>query len=153
MPADFTGTYIFHCHVLQHEDMGMMAAISVSAPDASGQCSSCMGYDCSVASSARSSDELPVAVAAPVTSSAAAQQSGGGSISNALVLPATAGVVAAVGGLLVLALVVRRAGVRSRARPSESLASAAAATPTFLSLSPDAVSAGGLVLTPIVSSV
>ncbi|MDO8605550.1 MAG: multicopper oxidase domain-containing protein [Phaeospirillum sp.] len=30
--ADFTGTFVFHCHNLQHEDLGMMQAIQVVAP-------------------------------------------------------------------------------------------------------------------------
>ncbi|WP_207459092.1 multicopper oxidase domain-containing protein [Azospirillum sp. SYSU D00513] len=28
--ADFRGTFVFHCHTLQHEDMGMMQAITVT---------------------------------------------------------------------------------------------------------------------------
>src|SRR4029079_2722737 len=28
--ADFSGTYVFHCHVLEHEDHAMMAQFSVS---------------------------------------------------------------------------------------------------------------------------
>jgi FtsP/CotA-like multicopper oxidase with cupredoxin domain len=27
---DYTGQFVFHCHTLQHEDMGMMQAIKVT---------------------------------------------------------------------------------------------------------------------------
>ncbi|MDQ3874704.1 MAG: multicopper oxidase domain-containing protein [Actinomycetota bacterium] len=26
---DFTGKYVFHCHILAHEDNGMMAVVNV----------------------------------------------------------------------------------------------------------------------------
>ena len=28
-PTDFTGKFVFHCHVLGHEDNGMMAVVQV----------------------------------------------------------------------------------------------------------------------------
>jgi suppressor of ftsI len=27
--ADFTGRFVFHCHILNHEDAGMMAVVEV----------------------------------------------------------------------------------------------------------------------------
>ena len=27
---DYTGQYVFHCHILAHEDNGMMAVVNVS---------------------------------------------------------------------------------------------------------------------------
>jgi len=29
--TDFTGWFVYHCHILQHEDLGMMATIQVRA--------------------------------------------------------------------------------------------------------------------------
>ena len=29
---DFTGKYVYHCHILDHEDMGMMGVVEVVAP-------------------------------------------------------------------------------------------------------------------------
>ncbi len=29
---DFTGWFVFHCHILQHEDGGMMATVQVVGP-------------------------------------------------------------------------------------------------------------------------
>ena len=26
---DFTGKYVYHCHILEHEDMGMMGIVEV----------------------------------------------------------------------------------------------------------------------------
>ena len=31
---DFTGKFVYHCHVLGHEDAGMMGVIEVVEPDA-----------------------------------------------------------------------------------------------------------------------
>jgi FtsP/CotA-like multicopper oxidase with cupredoxin domain len=31
--ADFTGTYVLHCHILAHEDRGMMQLVRVVKPD------------------------------------------------------------------------------------------------------------------------
>ena len=31
--VDFAGQYVLHCHILAHEDRGMMAMVTVSAPD------------------------------------------------------------------------------------------------------------------------
>ena len=28
---DFTGKYVYHCHILDHEDMGMMGIVEVVA--------------------------------------------------------------------------------------------------------------------------
>jgi FtsP/CotA-like multicopper oxidase with cupredoxin domain len=33
--ADFTGQYVLHCHILAHEDRGMMELVEVTAPEAS----------------------------------------------------------------------------------------------------------------------
>lgn len=33
-PAGITGRYVFHCHNLEHEDMGMMANLMITAPGA-----------------------------------------------------------------------------------------------------------------------
>jgi FtsP/CotA-like multicopper oxidase with cupredoxin domain len=30
---DFIGPYVFHCHILAHEDNGMMTVINVTSPD------------------------------------------------------------------------------------------------------------------------
>ena len=32
--TDFTGKFVFHCHVLHHEDHGMMSAVEVVDPEA-----------------------------------------------------------------------------------------------------------------------
>ncbi|MFJ3249372.1 multicopper oxidase domain-containing protein, partial [Streptomyces sp. NPDC086782] len=32
---DFTGRTVYHCHILNHEDMGMMAVLDIVAPGAS----------------------------------------------------------------------------------------------------------------------
>ena len=29
--SDFTGTFMYHCHILEHEDMGMMGDYAVVA--------------------------------------------------------------------------------------------------------------------------
>ena len=34
--ADFTGSFVYHCHILAHEDGGMMGVIQVNAPAGSG---------------------------------------------------------------------------------------------------------------------
>ncbi|HEU5254253.1 MAG TPA: multicopper oxidase family protein [Solirubrobacterales bacterium] len=34
--ADFTGEFVYHCHILNHEDHGMMAVIKVSGPQGGG---------------------------------------------------------------------------------------------------------------------
>ncbi|HEX6311385.1 MAG TPA: multicopper oxidase domain-containing protein, partial [Acidimicrobiia bacterium] len=31
-PTDFTGKFVFHCHMLDHEDRGMMGVVEVEAP-------------------------------------------------------------------------------------------------------------------------
>jgi FtsP/CotA-like multicopper oxidase with cupredoxin domain len=31
---DYTGQYVLHCHILAHEDRGMMALIELKAPNA-----------------------------------------------------------------------------------------------------------------------
>jgi len=31
--VDFAGQYVLHCHILAHEDRGMMAIVQVSAPN------------------------------------------------------------------------------------------------------------------------
>ncbi|MGH8978187.1 MAG: multicopper oxidase domain-containing protein [Acidimicrobiia bacterium] len=28
--TDFTGKFVFHCHILNHEDLGMMAVVEVT---------------------------------------------------------------------------------------------------------------------------
>ncbi len=38
-PTDFTGKFVFHCHVTNHEDRGMMAAVEVSRNPTSAQLS------------------------------------------------------------------------------------------------------------------
>lgn len=30
--TDFTGTYVYHCHILAHEDRGMMGTVKVEGP-------------------------------------------------------------------------------------------------------------------------
>jgi FtsP/CotA-like multicopper oxidase with cupredoxin domain len=32
--AQFTGEFVYHCHILAHEDNGMMAVIKISGPKA-----------------------------------------------------------------------------------------------------------------------
>ena len=32
--TDFTGKFVFHCHVLHHEDHGMMSVVEVVDPEA-----------------------------------------------------------------------------------------------------------------------
>jgi suppressor of ftsI len=32
--TQFTGAFVYHCHILAHEDNGMMGLIEVSRPDA-----------------------------------------------------------------------------------------------------------------------
>ncbi|MFJ1656899.1 multicopper oxidase domain-containing protein [Streptomyces sp. NPDC088337] len=31
---DFTGRTVYHCHILNHEDMGMMAVLNIAPPGA-----------------------------------------------------------------------------------------------------------------------
>ncbi|MFJ2568333.1 MULTISPECIES: multicopper oxidase domain-containing protein [unclassified Streptomyces] len=31
---DFTGRTVYHCHILNHEDMGMMAVLNIVPPGA-----------------------------------------------------------------------------------------------------------------------
>jgi spore coat protein A len=30
--TDFTGEYVYHCHILAHEDHGMMGTVKVEGP-------------------------------------------------------------------------------------------------------------------------
>ena len=38
--TDFTGKFVFHCHVLHHEDHGMMSVIEVVDPENPGETTS-----------------------------------------------------------------------------------------------------------------
>jgi suppressor of ftsI len=34
--VDFTGEYVYHCHILAHEDNGMMGTVKIGGPGDSG---------------------------------------------------------------------------------------------------------------------
>jgi suppressor of ftsI len=60
-PTDFTGKFVFHCHVTFHEDMGMMATVQVVREPTAEQARSAVvrdgGFD--IASSALGSRSVP----------------------------------------------------------------------------------------------
>jgi suppressor of ftsI len=60
-PTDFTGKFVFHCHVTYHEDMGMMATVQVVREPTAGQARSTVVHDggFGIASSALGSRDVP----------------------------------------------------------------------------------------------
>jgi hypothetical protein len=64
-PIDFTGKFVFHCHVASHEDRGMMAAVQVvrkpTPAEARASTGSSGGF--AISSSAYGSSTVPVALA------------------------------------------------------------------------------------------
>lgn len=60
-PTDFTGKFVFHCHVTFHEDMGMMATVQVVREPTAAQARSAVVHDggFEIASSALGSDRTP----------------------------------------------------------------------------------------------
>jgi suppressor of ftsI len=63
-PIDFTGKFVFHCHVTFHEDHGMMAAVQVVREPTAAQASRAVVHDggFAIGSSAYGSSAAPPAV-------------------------------------------------------------------------------------------
>jgi FtsP/CotA-like multicopper oxidase with cupredoxin domain len=63
-PTDFTGKFVFHCHVTFHEDHGMMATVQVVREPTAGQTRRSVVHDggFAIASSAYGSPSAPPAV-------------------------------------------------------------------------------------------
>ncbi len=60
-PTDFTGKFVFHCHVTFHEDMGMMATVQVVREPTAAESRSALEHDggFEIASSALGSRRVP----------------------------------------------------------------------------------------------
>ncbi len=75
-PTDFTGKFVIHCHVTNHEDRGMMAAVQVvrSPTPAQLRTSAATGGGLSIHSSAYGAPALAAAGAPALAGTAAARQ-------------------------------------------------------------------------------
>jgi FtsP/CotA-like multicopper oxidase with cupredoxin domain len=83
-PEDFTGKFVFHCHVTFHEDHGMMAAVQVKRNPSASELAASVETDgaLTVASNALGSDSEPSLTAPPAVVGVPGDSPWGGSGSN-----------------------------------------------------------------------